>query len=53
MIKLPTEEEVIAVKEWTLHNDLNKLREEIKKSRIGAYMTIARVFRYERSQGHS
>ena len=47
MTKEPTIEEVIAVKEWAVHNNLTTLRAQIHKSRIGAYMTIARVYRYE------
>lgn len=48
MTKEPTDEEVVAVNAWAVHNNLTTLREQIKKSRIGAYMTIARVYRYER-----
>lgn len=52
-MKIATQEEVDAVRDWANHNNLRILRERIHKSRIGAYMTIARVYRYERTEGKS
>lgn len=46
----PTELECALVREWTSHNSIPKLQQSLGKSKIGTYMTIARVYRHEHTQ---